>query len=153
MKKIIFILLAGLMFSSATMAQNNETYIYCKARFYFTLTGRCDLVVDYGQFNGKMIPTSVNEMVGLKSFNSEMAAINWLGINGWELLMYRPRLSDDTDYERYILRMNVTGLSEEEINKRLAIFSGEGGYPPQNADGTFTSVPKVEEQTILSPIE
>lgn len=153
MRKIFFILLASLIFSGAAMAQSNETYIYCKAGFYFSISGKCDLVVDYGQYDGKLVPKSVNEKSGVRTFNSEMAAINWLSMNGWELHMYRPRINDETDYERYILRMNVTGMSEEEINKRLAIFEGKDAYPPQNPDGTFPIFPEAEEQTILSPIE
>lgn len=70
-------------------------------------------------------------------FNSEMAAINWLSRNGWELYMYRPRLDDDIDYERYIMRMNVTGLSEEEINKRLEPLKGINFVAPQDHDGLF----------------
>ena len=139
MKKLLLTLVAGLLFTCGAFAQsqNQETYIYSKVEFYYLINGKCDIVVDYGQFDGKLIAKSISKLCNMDYFNSEMAAINWLSRNGWELYMYRPRLDDDIDYERYIMRMNVTGLSEEEINKRLEPLKGINFVAPQDPDGLF----------------
>ena len=55
-----------------------------------------------------------------KTFRSTTAGLNWLGMKGWELLpypvAYDPRSLIESDYW---FRMEVTGLSTEQINEIL----------------------------------
>ena len=71
--------------------------------------------------------------------NSEMAAINWMSRNGWELYMYRPYMSEGDSSIYYIMRMDVTGMTEEQINSKLTMFvmPTSDTLPPQNVDGSF----------------
>lgn len=58
-----------------------------------------------------------------REFSSHMAGINWLGLMGWELvpypITYKPEYIVEIDYW---LRMDVTGLSHDEINRKLSVF-------------------------------
>ena len=52
-----------------------------------------------------------------------MAGLNWLGMMGWELMPYP--LAYDTDGfipQEYWLRLDVSGLSIDEINQNLSAF-------------------------------
>lgn len=58
-----------------------------------------------------------------REFISPMAGINWLGLRGWEIvtypIQYRPEYIKQI---RYWFRMDVTGWSHEDINKKLSAF-------------------------------
>lgn len=159
MKKILLAVLFCICFAGNGIAQTQEqqSYIYCKVSFtYMTIRGKCDIYVDFGQFESKLLPDTMNMTCDMDEFNSEMAAVNWLSRNGWELFLYRPVInSDESNTNRYIMRMNVTGLTEAEINERIAVLYKKDApaAKPQNPDGTFPEQPKSADQLILTPVE
>lgn len=121
--------------------QEQQSYIYCKVSIvYMTVRGKCDIYVDFGQFESKLLRDTMNMTCDMKEFNSEMAALNWLSRNGWELFQYSQVMDpEESNPARYIMRMNVTGLTEAEINERIAVLCKKGvpSAKPQNPDGTF----------------
>ena len=70
-----------------------------------------------------------------------MAALNWLGMNGWELVATDDFIQNGTTNESKVyLRMDVTGLTYKEINDRLVIFTDPGlndSCRSQQPDGMF----------------
>ena len=57
-----------------------------------------------------------------REFRSYMAGLNWLGRMGWELLPYPTTFRSDMELElEYWFRMDVSGLSTDEINAKLAL--------------------------------
>ena len=56
-----------------------------------------------------------------REFRSYMAGLNWLGRMGWEMLPYPTSYRSDTNLDQvYWFRMDVSGLSTDEINAKLA---------------------------------
>lgn len=152
MKWIITILMAMFISMGSASAQevavsfeNNDVigkaYIYCKVRFDDTKVEReekihnytrtvkeraytlrvdcrqdnCDLISFYGIVK--------NDEGNQKEFKSLMAGLNWMGMMGWELvpypIAYRSDMSVSTDYW---FRLDVSGLTIEQINKKLSEF-------------------------------
>ena len=57
-----------------------------------------------------------------REFRSYMAGLNWLGRMGWEMLPYPTTYRSDVIQDlEYWLRMDVSGLSADEINARLSL--------------------------------
>ena len=149
MKRILAIL--AVIFSlciaaSSVAAQTNEqdqsVYIYSIVKFKNTLqnsTWKVSLTVDFGQADYKETDKVVDADGNHKLFNSNVAALNWLGMQGWAIVPY-PTVNEGTSRSKYYMRLNVTGMTAEEINEKLNIF-----YNPkhpyatyvQNKDGLF----------------
>ena len=56
-----------------------------------------------------------------REFRSYMAGLNWLGRMGWEMLPYPTTYRSDVIQDlEYWFRMDVSGLSADEINAKLA---------------------------------
>ena len=56
-----------------------------------------------------------------REFRSYMAGLNWLGRMGWEMLPYPTTYRSDINLDlEYWFRMDVSGLSTDEINVKLA---------------------------------
>ena len=56
-----------------------------------------------------------------REFRSYMAGLNWLGRMGWEILPYPTKYRSDVIQDlEYWFRMNVSGLSTDEINAKLS---------------------------------
>ena len=56
-----------------------------------------------------------------REFRSYMAGLNWLGRMGWEMLPYPTTYRSDVIQDlEYWLRMDVSGLSADQINAKLA---------------------------------
>ena len=57
-----------------------------------------------------------------REFRSYMAGLNWLGRMGWEMLPYPTTYRSDVSQDlEYWFRMDVSGLSTDEINAKLAL--------------------------------
>ena len=112
MKKIITFICACFVLIGSAVAQVAEQreYIYCTVDFSDNPNRKCEIFVDFGQHMKKLLPDTVNDRRLMGQFNSEMAAINWMSRNGWELFMYRPHMSEGSSYIRYVMRMDVTGI-------------------------------------------
>ena len=152
MKWIITILMAMFISMGSASAQevavsveNNDVigkaYIYCKVSFDDTKVEReekihnytrtvkeraytlrvdcrqdnCDLISFYGIVK--------DDEGNQKEFKSLMAGLNWMGMMGWELvpypIAYRSDMSVSTEYW---FRLDVSGLTIEQINKKLSEF-------------------------------
>ena len=141
MKRILAIL--AVIFSlciaaSSVAAQTNEqdqsVYIYSIVKFKNTLhnsTWKVNLTVDFGQADYKETDKVVDADGNHKLFNSNVAALNWLGMQGWEFVPY-PTVNEGTSRSKYYMRLNVTGMTAEEINEKLNIF-----YNPKQSDATY----------------
>ncbi|MBQ6878781.1 MAG: hypothetical protein IJN52_01080 [Bacteroidales bacterium] len=157
MKRFFLFICACFVLIGSAIAQTAEQreYIYCTVDFSDNPNRKCEIFVDFGQHMKKLLPDTVNDKRLMGQFNSEMAAINWMSRNGWELFMYRPHMSEGSSYIRYIMRMDVTGMTEEQINSKLTMFvmPTEGVRPPQNPDGSFPVMKTAEETpTFLNPV-
>ena len=157
MKKIITFICACFVLIGSAVAQVAEQreYIYCTVDFSDNPNRKCEIFVDFGQHMKKLLPDTVNDRRLMGQFNSEMAAINWMSRNGWELFMYRPHMSEGSSYIKYVMRMDVTGMTEEQINSKLTMFvmPTEGVRPPQNPDGSFPTMRKPQDTaTFLNPV-
>lgn len=144
MRNIIFAATAFIlcMTAAAAQEQTSKSYIYCEVDLVHIGGGRYEIVVDYGQHDNKLFPKTLNDKCLIPAFNSEMAVINWMSRNGWELFLFNPHINDGSGNDKYIMRMDVTGLTEEEINQRLVLFQApvSNAKPPQLADGSFITV-------------
>lgn len=141
MKRVLAIL--AVIFSlciaaSSVAAQTNEqdqsVYIYSIVKFKNTLqnsTWKVSLTVDFGQADYKEADKVVDADGNHKLFNSNVAALNWLGMQGWEFVPY-PTVNEGTSRSKYYMRLNVTGMTAEEINEKLNIF-----YNPKQSDTTY----------------
>ena len=140
MKRILAILavifslcIAAASVAAQTNEQDQSVYIYSIVKFKNTLqnsTWKVSLTVDFGQADYKEADKVVDADGNHKLFNSNVAALNWLGMQGWEFVPY-PTLNEGTSRSKYYMRLNVTGMTAEEINEKLNIF-----YNPKQSDAT-----------------
>ena len=120
--------------TAQTRCQDQSAYVYCIVDFQNTKHDnewKVKMTIDFGQANYRereqVIDENGNDMV----FNSNIAVLNWLGMQGWEFVPY-PTLNDGDSRTKYYMRLNVSGLTLEEINDKLNIF-----YNPKNSDTTY----------------
>ena len=140
MKRILAILavifslcIAAASVAAQTNEQDQSVYIYSIVKFKNTLqnsTWKVSLTVDFGQADYKEADKVVDADGNHKLFNSNVAALNWLGMQGWEFVPY-PTVNEGTSRSKYYMRLNVTGMTAEEINEKLNIF-----YNPKQSDAT-----------------
>ena len=141
----LFTVAIVLMVSTAitTSAQENtssdKAYIYCTVSFNGKKVQKekqihnytqkytervLNMYVDCRQYDNELtyIYGVVNDDEGKpREFKSYVVALNWLGLMGWELLPYPTTYrSDMSQDEVYWFRMDVSGLSTDEINAKLA---------------------------------
>lgn len=116
-----------------TNCQNQSAYVYSIVDFQNTKHNnewKVKMTVDFGQADYSKRELVVDEDGNDRIFNSNIAGLNWLGMQGWEFVPY-PTLNDGSSRTKYYMRLNVTGLSPEEINQRLNVF-----YNPKSSDTT-----------------
>ena len=141
----LFVAAIVLMVSTAaTVAAQDKTssenaYIYCRVTFddfkvqkekqihAYTqkYTERLyKMSVDCRQYDDDLtyIFGVINDEEGRpREFRSYMAGLNWLGRMGWEMLAYPTSYRSDMNLDQvYWFRMDVSGLSADEINAKLA---------------------------------
>lgn len=109
---------------SRCVAATAPLYIYCKINGNSTLSSKLRIEVDYGQPTSTLEDTKMRDEKGkYREFNSMINALNWFATQGWELQESYASLSDGESGTRYyILRRNVAGLSEQEIDGAYSIF-------------------------------
>jgi hypothetical protein len=130
--------------TTATVAAQDKTssenaYIYCRVTFddfkvqkekqihNYTqkYTERAyKMSVDCRQYDDDLtyIFGVINDENGQpREFRSYMAGLNWLGRMGWEMLPYPTSYRSDMNLDQvYWFRMDVSGLSADQINAKLA---------------------------------
>ena len=120
--------------AAQTSGRNQSAYVYCIVDFHNTKIlneWKVKMSVDFGQSNYTKREHVVDENGYDRIFNSEIAGLNWLGMQGWEFVPY-PTLDDGDSRTKYYMRLNVSGLTLEEINDKLNIF-----YNPKKSDTTY----------------
>ena len=136
---IVFMVSTAATISAQENPSSDKAYIYCRVTFddlkvqkekqihnythkyterVYKMSVDCrqyddDLIYIFGVIN--------NEEGNPREFRSYMAGLNWLGRMGWELLPYPTTFRSDMNLElEYWFRMDVSGLSNDEINAKLA---------------------------------
>lgn len=158
---ILFMCIPAHVVSARQNDDSHRSYIYCSVYFgsfkeiktekinaYTKTIGKewkVTMSVDYGQYVEDSISPLTDSEGNVRLFNSQIAALNWLGMHGWELVSQEYSMMDgDSRNHRTYLRLDVTGLSYEEINKHLSLFSNENydlgttdSVKLQQADGLY----------------
>ena len=130
--------------TAATVAAQDKTssenaYIYCRVTFDGIKVQKEKQIHNYTQkYTERVYKMSVdcrqydddltyifgviNDEEGRpREFRSYMAGLNWLGRMGWEMLPYPTTYRSDVIQDlEYWFRMDVSGLSADEINAKLA---------------------------------
>lgn len=130
--------------TAATVAAQDKTssenaYIYCRVTFDGFKVQKEKQIHNYTQkYTERVYKMSVdcrqydddltyifgviNDEEGRpREFRSYMAGLNWLGRMGWEMLPYPTTYRSDVIQDlEYWFRMDVSGLSTDEINAKLA---------------------------------
>lgn len=130
--------------TAATVAAQDKTssenaYIYCRVTFDGFKVQKEKQIHNYTQkYTERVYKMSVdcrqydddltyifgviNDEEGRpREFRSYMAGLNWLGRMGWEMLPYPITYRSDVIQDlEYWFRMDVSGLSADEINAKLA---------------------------------
>lgn len=141
----LFVILIVLTISTAVTlsAQDNTSrdraYIYCRVMFddlrvqkerklnNYTqkYTERAyKMYLDCRQYDDELtyIFGEVKDEEGKpREFGSYMEGLNWLGLMGWEILPYPTAYRSDVNVNvEYWFRMDVSGLSTDEINAKFS---------------------------------
>ena len=136
---IVFIVSSAGTLSAQDNASSDKAYIYCSVTFNDFKVQKEKQIHNYTQkYTERVYKMSVdcrqydddltyifgviNDEDGQpREFRSYMAGLNWLGRMGWELLPYPTTFRSDMELElEYWFRMDVSGLSTDEINAKLA---------------------------------
>ena len=136
---IVFIFSTAGTLSAQDKTSSDKAYIYCKMTFYDFKVQKERQIHNYTQkYTERVYKMSVdcrqyddelNDILGVindeegnpREFRSYMEGLNWLGRMGWELLPYPTTYRSDTHHDlEYWFRMDVSGLSTDEINAKLA---------------------------------
>lgn len=118
----------------------NKSYIYCTVAFDSFKVEKEKQVHSYTQkytermfkmkIDCRQYDSDLNSFFGIindengkpREFVSQIAGINWLGLMGWEIITYPIQYKPEYIVETtYWLRMDVSGLSHDEINKKLSV--------------------------------
>ena len=142
--KLFAVAIVLMVSTAATVAAQDKTssenaYIYCRVTFddfkvqkekqihAYTqkYTERVyKMSVDCRQYDDDLtyIFGVINDEDGQpREFRSYMAGLNWLGRMGWELLPYPTTYRSDMSQDlAYWFRMDVSGLSTDDINAKLS---------------------------------
>ena len=136
---IVFIFSTAGTLSAQDKTSSDRAYIYCSVTFNDFKVQKEKQIHNYTQkYTERVYKMSVdcrqydddltyifgviNDEEGRpREFRSYMAGLNWLGRMGWELLPYPTTFRSDMELElEYWFRMDVSGLSTDEINAKLA---------------------------------
>jgi hypothetical protein len=136
---IVFIFSTAGTLSAQDKTSSDRAYIYCKVTFYDFKVQKERQIHNYTQkYTERVYKMSVdcrqyeddltyifgviNDEEGRpREFRSYMAGLNWLGRMGWEMLPYPTSYRSDMNLDQvYWFRMDVSGLSADEINAKLA---------------------------------
>ena len=136
---IVFIFSTAGTLSAQDKTSSDRAYIYCKVTFYDFKVQKERQIHNYTQkYTERVYKMSVDcrqydeeltyifgvindEKGNPREFRSHIAGLNWLGRIGWELLSYPTKYRSDTAQDlEYWFRMDVSGLSSDEINAKLS---------------------------------
>ena len=136
---IVFMVSTAATVAAQDKTSSDKAYIYCSVTFNDFKVQKEKQIHNYTQkYTERVYKMSVdcrqydddltyifgvinNEEGNPREFRSYMAGLNWLGRMGWELLPYPTTFRSDMELElEYWFRMDVSGLSTDEINAKLA---------------------------------
>ncbi len=121
-----------LMLAGISVAAQSRMFIYTMVSLGDTWSGGVRIVVDMGTpqekktgFNYNCIKDSNGKD---KTFNTRIAALNWLAKDGWEL--FDPHTNIDSTF---LMRKDVSGMSEEQVQTFLSKYNiGPSGTRARN---------------------
>ena len=136
---IVLIVSTAATMSAQENTSSDKAYIYCRVTFddlkvqkdkqihAYTqkYTERVyKMSVDCRQYDDDLtyVYGVINDEEGQpREFSSYMAGLNWLGRMGWEMLPYPTTYRSDMSQDlEYWFRMDVSGLSTDDINAKLS---------------------------------
>ena len=127
--------------SAQAGAVSGKAYIYCRVWFDDFKVEKERQLGSYTQkykeravkmmFNCKQYDTNLLSLNGTvtdeegnpREFSASMEGLNWLGLMGWELMPYpTPYRSDMEVFQTCYMRLDVSGMTYEQINEKLSVF-------------------------------
>lgn len=136
---IVLMVSTAATISAQENTSSDKAYIYCRVTFddlkvrkekqihAYTqkYTERAyKMSVDCRQYDDDLtyVYGVINDEEGQpREFSSYMAGLNWLGRMGWEMLPYPTTYRSDMSQDwAYWFRMDVSGLSTDDINAKLS---------------------------------
>lgn len=126
----------------------NERFIYAIVDVSWRRFEQVMIEVDYGQEPSWSRNQVLESRTGVRYFPSIVSVLNWLSANGWNLQQstgnYSASAGSGSTSFKYLVRKNVTGMSESEVNRQFGIFSSkdhrrpiESVHPVQDKHGNF----------------
>ena len=110
-----------LMLATISVAAQIRTFIYTRVSLDDTWSG-FKIVVDMGTPQEKNTGFNYNCIKDTngkdKTFNTRIAALNWLAKDGWEL--FDPHTNIDSTF---LMRKNVSGMNEEQVQTFLSKYN------------------------------
>lgn len=124
-KKLLLITVFCFAIIGLRAQDDNATYIYCEIvgtqRF---MSNKVTIELDYGQAK------KFGERQRLRGedgkpviFNSMVDAMNWMGSKGWEFCQAYVVTYQNQNIYRWLLKLNTSKLSKEEIDEITADFN------------------------------
>lgn len=136
---IVFMVSTAATISAQENPSSDKAYIYCSVTFNDFKVQKEKQIHNYTQkYTERVYKMSVdcrqydddltyifgviNDEEGRpREFRSYMAGLNWLGRMGWEMLPYPTSYRSDMNLDQvYWFRMDVSGLSTDDINSKLS---------------------------------
>ncbi len=113
MKKYLLILMLMASFSSYSQQVSADSVVeqFCILRVAYSLdlSGKISIDVDYGQERkwGKVYQLKDDETGKIRKFNSIIDALNFLGRQGWKLVIAVPVIADKASSTDYVFKKEI----------------------------------------------
>lgn len=105
------------------MPVRNQQYIYCKIVGYAARINKVEVRIDFGQEVDRRADRFFLDENGERvKFNSMIDALNRLAEDGWEFVQAYVVIDDGDSTVHWVLKREVTGLSDEEKAGLLSKF-------------------------------
>ncbi len=127
----------------------NERYLYAIVDVSWRKFEQVMITVDYGQEPSRSRNEVLESRTRVRYFPSIVSVLNWLSANGWNLQQIigdyngSPEGGSSTTF-KYLVRKNVTGMTESDVNRQFDLFSSkdyrrplDGIHSVQDKRGNF----------------
>lgn len=123
MVAVTFLMCISAHNASAQQEVKHRSYLYCSILFGGDKMVVEETIGNYTRESKEWRDILKDSDGNKRFFNSQIAALNWLGMHGWELVTLDNSMINGTTTDgKLYLRLDVTGLTYEEINEQLSIF-------------------------------
>ena len=113
MKQLLLLLTLAIFFDltaqSLTKDSTIEQFCILRVAYSLDLSGKISIDVDYGQERkwGKVYQLKDNETGKTRKFNSITDALNFLGRQGWKLVIAVPVIADKASSTDYVFKQEI----------------------------------------------